>query len=304
MRFFSAQEVQAALPFPALINTLETAFKTGAHVPLRHHHHVNEGTLLLMPAFTPAFIGTKIVSVFPNVTPAVQGVYLLCHGQTGEPLAMIEGKSLTARRTAAVSALASRYLSNPKSQTLLMVGAGALAQHLIEAHQSVRNFQQILLYNSSEARAKQLQTQLPALKLITSLEEGVRQADVISCATLSHTPLIQGEWLKNGAHLDLVGGFTPTMREADDVCLTRSRLYVDSYEGAFKEAGDIMEPLARGVIKQADILGELATLIHRPPQENKGNTLFKAVGTGLADLAAAIMVYRAYTPLSGKPYGQ
>jgi alanine dehydrogenase len=295
MRLISAAQVKEALPFEKLIPALKKAFREGANVPLRHHHAINNGTLLLMPASNATYFGTKIVSVFPNASPTVQGVYLLSNGQTGEPLCLIEGKSLTARRTAAVSALASNYLSNTKAKTLLMVGAGALAQPLIEAHCATRSFSRILLFNRSHERALALKAIMPQIEIIASLQQGVEQADIVSCATLSHTPLIKGEWLKEGAHLDLIGGFTPQMREADDVCLARSRLYVDTFAGALSEAGDIVEPLSRGVISKEDILGDLASLCQHPKPSWQGNTLFKSVGTALSDLAAAILVSQNVT---------
>ena len=170
MRFVDADEVRANLDFPSLVNCLRDIFRTGATVPVRHHHTIpkaNEpdATLLLMPAWQEGGeVGIKIVTVTPGNgqrgLPAVMGIYLLLDGESGEPRAIIDGPMLTLRRTAAVSALASRYLSRPDSETLVMVGAGALAPHLIEAHAAVRPIRRAIIWNHRPERAEALAAKL------------------------------------------------------------------------------------------------------------------------------------------------
>jgi ornithine cyclodeaminase len=227
--------------------------------------------LLLMPAWTAAadrFLGCKLVTVFPDNAkfgrPSLHGVYLLLSGETGEPLAMLDGRALTAWRTAAASALAARYLARADASHLLMVGAGALARHLVRAHAAVRPIRTVTLWNRTRRSADALASALADTGLVVSvaddLETAAGAADIISCATLASTPLLHGAWIRGGTHIDLVGGFTAAMREADDEVVRRARIYVDTRAGALSEAGDIIDPLARGVIAAADIAGDLFDL--------------------------------------------
>lgn len=303
-RFLSAEAVERALGDDALIEKLREAFRLGATVPLRHHHTISmeqraDATLLLMPAWTGGrHIGVKTVTVFPdNATlglPSVMGIYLLLDGRSGAPVAILDGTALTRRRTAAASALAARYLARRQPTRMLMVGAGALAPHLIRAHATSGFLRDVAIWNRDPGRAEALAGQLdsPALpvRATADLEGAARAAGLISCATLAREPLIHGAWLSPGCHLDLVGGFTPEMREADDEAVRRARLFVDTREGGLGEAGDIVDPLRRGVISAEDIAGDLAQLC-RGTVAGRGDdaeiTLFKSVGTALEDLAAA-----------------
>ncbi len=308
MRVISAAEVEAALDWDALIERLRQSFRRGAEVPVRHHHTIEnptgspegaDATLLLMPAWERGrHIGIKLVTVFPSNAekslPAVMGVYLLLDGRTGTPLAMIDGPLLTLKRTAAASALASSYLSRPDCERLLMVGTGALAPHLIVAHASVRPIGTVLIWGRNPEKAAQLAKRMKHKHLriahTDDLEAAAKGADIISCATLSKDPLIEGRWLQAGQHLDLVGGFTPEMRETDDAAVSRARVFVDTREGACKEAGDIVQPIESGLLDPDDIAGDLFDLTRG---ERAGRrfytqiTMFKSVGTALEDLAAA-----------------
>ena len=316
MRFFDGASVDGALGYPGLVDILQAAFQQGAIVPLRHHHAIAldgrpEATLLLMPAWEAAgsgsqvagrYLGVKTITVFPDNAargkPAVLGTYLLLSAETGETLAVMDATRLTAWRTAAASALASRYLSRPDASCLVMVGAGALAPHLVAAHASVRPIREVALWNRSPDRARALVPALAARGLAVSvaadLEAAVRRADIVSVATISAEPLIRGDWLTPGTHLDCVGAYRPNMRETDDNVVRRARIFVDTRTGAFAEAGDIMQPLAAGVIGKEAILGDLYDLTRgtvagrQTPEEI---TFFKSVGTSIEDLAAAIAVY-------------
>lgn len=316
MRIISAAEIAAALSYPALVDALAEAFRSDVTVPLRHHHPipqadgVPEAMLLLMPAWTPpgdgAFVGTKLVSVYPGNgargLPSIYGSYVLCNGETGAPLAILDGTMLTVWRTACASALASRYLSRPDASHMVMVGAGALAPHLIRAHAAIRPIRHVTLWNRSREKANALAEGLgrtvPGVSIAVAgdLQAAVEEADIVTCATISSDPIVSGDWLKPGAHLDLVGGYTPAMREADDAAVRRASLFVDTRTGGLKEAGDIVDPIKRGIIAQSDVkadLFDLARGVHPGRASPDEITLFKSVGTALEDLAAAMLVWRS-----------
>ena len=316
MRFFDGAAVDRALSYPALVDVLEAAFRTGAIAPLRHHHAIAldgrpEATLLLMPAWQASapgaatagrYLGVKSVTVFPDNAsrgkPAVFGTYLLFSAETGETLAVMDAARLTAWRTGAASALASRYLSRPDSQRLLMVGAGVLAPQLIRAHASVRPIREVAIWNRSAPRARDLAARLAdtglAITVADDLETAVRAADIVSTATISSEPLVHGAWLRPGTHVDCVGAYRPGMRETDDEVVRRARIFVDTRTGAFGEAGDILQPIKSGVIGKEAVLADLFDLTRgtstgrRTPEEI---TLFKSVGAAIEDLAAAVAVY-------------
>jgi ornithine cyclodeaminase len=209
------------------------------------------------------------------------------------PVALLDGTALTLRRTAAASALAADFLARRDSAVHLMVGTGALAPHLVAAHAAVRPILQTLIWGRDPGKAAALAARLVvagiAAEPVAELEEAVAAADIISCATLAHLPLIRGAWLRPGTHLDLVGGYTPEMREADDAAVARARVYIDT-DAALREAGDIIQPLRSGHLVRERIVGDLFDL-SRGICPGRGNpdeiTLFKSVGTALEDLAAA-----------------
>ncbi len=316
MRIISGADIADALTFPELIETLRSAFRADTVTPVRHHHAVrlpdqSDATLLLMPSWTDfaaqghsdrGYIGVKIVSVFPDNASrdrsTVSGVYLLMSGRSGEPLALIDGTVLTLWRTAAASALAASYLARQDAHRLLMVGAGALAPYLIDAHAAVRPVREVLVWNRTASAATRLAAGMADRKFsitaTTDLESAVRSADIVTCATLSQKPLIHGDWLPVGVHIDLVGGFRPDMREVDDAAIERARLFVDTRQGALAEAGDLVQPLQSGLIGEEDIAADLFDLTHGEHAGRRCHdqiTLFKSVGTALEDLAAAIHVF-------------
>ncbi|WP_417568205.1 ornithine cyclodeaminase family protein [Marinobacter sp.] len=308
MRVISAQEVAGALAWPALIERLATTFREGVEAPPRHHHAMHrpdgEATMLLMPAWEEVgYIGMKMVNVFPQNAnaglPAISGLYILCEGQHGTPLACIDGSALTSRRTAAASALAARELARQDADSLLVVGTGKLAPMLIEAHAAVRPIRTVRVWGRNPDKAEALADKFRDrfdCEAVTDLETAVPQADIISCATLSTEPLIRGEWLRPGSHLDLVGAFRPSMRETDSRCLTRSEVFVDTYAGAMGEAGDILQAIDEGAFAKADLRAELAELLRGEKSgrtDDQAITLFKSVGASLEDLAAAIEVWEA-----------
>ncbi|MBM3547284.1 MAG: ornithine cyclodeaminase family protein [Alphaproteobacteria bacterium] len=306
MRTLDAAEVEKRLDFPSLIDRLREMFKAGCELPPRHHHPVEVpnapgAILLLMPAWQVGkHIGVKMVTVFPGngekALPAVMGIYTLLDGTTGQPLALIDGPMLTLRRTAAASALAATYLARKDASHHLMIGTGALAPHLIQAHATARPIRRISIWGRNLDKSRKLATDLSAKGLPAAatedLEKAARDADVVTTATLSAEPVVKGAWLKPGAHLDLVGAYTPKMREADDDAVRRARVYVDTRAGATKEAGDIVQPIASGVLKE--IAGDLFDLTRGQVEGRRSEqeiTVFKSVGTALEDLAAAQLAF-------------
>jgi ornithine cyclodeaminase len=297
-----AAQTAAALPFDRLIATLREAFIAGAQVPLRHRHDIAQpdgttASLLLMPAWRAnGRFGVKVVSVFPGNgargLAAVSASYLLCDGETGAHLALIDGGEITRRRTAASSALAGSYLARADAASLLIVGSGHVGGLMAEAYRAVRPIARVRIWNIRPAGAERLAARIGA-EAVTDLEAAVHDADIVSCATLSHVPLVRGEWLRPGTHLDLIGGFTPAMREADDEAVRRSLVFIDT-DAALAEAGDLIDPIAHGALRREDIAGSLFSLCRsetpgrRDPSEI---TLFKSVGSALEDLAAAGLAY-------------
>ena len=305
MRFVEADEIGRVLTFPTLVAALEAS-----HARPRMEIHDNlmgsEEALYFVrsAADNGHAFGSKLVTSFPrNLTvpaggsslPAVHAVYVLMDGNDGRPLAVLDGTALTSWKTAADSALGAKLLAPAEPATMLVVGAGAMAPWLVRAHRSVRpSLREVLVWNRTSDRAEELSEQLRGEGIeaaaVTDLEDGVGRAQIISSCTRSHAPLIQGRWLRPGTHLDLVGGYTPETREADDEAARRARIFVDCRETAFDGVGDILQPIASGAIRALDVLADLYDLIGRnAPGRLAANdiTLFKNAGGGHLDLMTA-----------------
>ncbi|WP_271274123.1 ornithine cyclodeaminase family protein [Aliamphritea hakodatensis] len=311
----NANQVRQALPWPLLIEALNDIFTKNVCAPVRHHHSINvpddpAATLLLMPAWLEGeYLGVKLVNVFPGNSlrgkPGLNSNYILSCGKTGQPLAQLDANELTSLRTAAASAMASRYLSREDSSELLMVGAGRMGRNLIPAHMSVRPISSVKVWDRNEDASRILVADLNAQNIdaeaceYDQLETAALQADIISCATMATNPLIKGEWLKPGAHLDLVGSFTPTMRETDNTAMQISAVFVDVRAGALAETGDLIIPISEGAITEDKIIAEFTELCSGQhagrsalPDSANAITLFKAVGDSREDLAASILAYQ------------
>jgi alanine dehydrogenase len=311
MRHMDPSQVAARLDRRTLIDALDAAFRKPHRVPERQHYHVEParagevgGTLLIMPAWDPGgALGIKLVTVFADNAqrglPAVHASYLLFDAATGQPCAVLDGGELTLRRTAAASALASRYLASSDAQRLLLVGTGRLAPHLVESHLLMRPIREVRIWGRRAERANALAESLerPGVSIMVTedLEASTRWADIISCATLSQQPLVLGAWLRPGQHLDLVGAYTPQMREIDDEAIVRGALYVDTRAGTLSESGEIVGAVARGVIEPSAILAEFSDLPAGSfkRQSPRAITIFKSVGSALEDLVAAKLVLAA-----------
>ncbi|MDO3694880.1 ornithine cyclodeaminase family protein [Wenyingzhuangia sp. chi5] len=298
--------------FTELIEVIKKNFaENKLMVPKRHHHDFpnpkmnSDSTLLLMPAWNPSeTAGVKIITVSPQNSqfdiPSIQGTYIYLDATKGTIKAIIEAKSLTAKRTAAASALASSYLSRKDASSLLMIGTGALSINLIKAHASVRHLKEVFVwgrsYSKAQAICKQLQNEDFNITPIKTIEEKISDVDIISSATLSKTPLILGKYLRKGQHIDLVGAYKKDMREADDETIFKSNIYVDTYDG-IHENGDITIPLKTGILKRENIkadLFELTSLQKQGRTKTEELTVFKSVGHALEDLAAANYFYEKY----------
>jgi alanine dehydrogenase len=308
--YLDAAQLAAALPYPALIAALRDAFCSRAETPRRHVHTIspdNDAVLLLMPVWQPErHTGVKLVTVAPRNPqlnlPTVHSIFMLFDSATGAPVCQMDGEELTLRRTAAASALASTYLSRADSSRLLIVGAGSLAPYMAAAHCAARPIRSVTFWARSPGKAglaaSRLREELGAagieVNVAGDLEGAARNADIISCATTSTTPSLRADWVQPGAHVDLVGGFRPNMREADDALVGAAEVFVDTYAGALAEAGDLLQPMEAGCLAREDIRAELADLCagRRQGRTNSSQlTLFKSVGTALEDLCGANLAW-------------
>lgn len=310
MLMLDQEAVRAALPWDSLIAALERMFLEGCSSPLRHRHplpqqEAEEGSLLLMPAWLAhRYTGVKIVHVAPGNAAkgiaAVNAAYLLSHGETGEPLAMLHGGEITDRRTAATSVLAARYLARPESRRLLVVGSGKVAEAAAEAYAARFPIEAIDVWSRRAESAQALARKLAAHGLPARAVAGLAPAgyDIITAATLSTEPLIKGAEVSPGTHVDLIGAFRPTMRESDGALMARARLVVDTRAGGLAEAGDVVQAIAEGAIGQAHVAAELFDLVRGSlpgRQSAQQVTVFKSVGWAGEDLAAAALAYETVT---------
>ncbi len=307
MRNISAEDILEHFNYGEFIPMLKEAFCRDYEVPDRHHYDYDNGVgpnksvLLIMPAWSDKeYVGVKVVTVSPYNgqfdLPGIQGVYTLIKAKNGLVAAQIDAKVLTVKRTAATSALASSFLSRTDSSTLFMVGTGALSPELIRAHCSVRPIKEVMVWGRNHDRAQAICDGLSldrvTCKPVDSIEASMARADIISVATLSQEPLVFGKWMKAGQHLDLVGAYRPDIREADDEAIRIASVFID-HEGATRETGDVVIPLANGSITRQDIKADLFELCNGSKAGRANNeeiTWFKSVGHALEDLAGALYI--------------
>lgn len=302
------EEVNGALSFPALIEALDAGFRQDFGMPQRQVFALapesgGHDAFAVLPAWNDDVIGVKAFTYFPD--NAAQGFaslhskILLFTRQHGVPLAMVDGTSVTYWRTAAVSALAARYLAREDAATLLLLGTGHLAQPLVDAHLAMRALRRVLLWGRDGAKAEALRAQLaerhPQVQfaLARDLAAGAGEADIIVCATGSSTPLLMGEWVRPGTHVDMLGNHSPAGRECDSALIAKAAVYVDSRQNVLKEAGELLIPIGEGVFSADQVRAELSELCRAgvsARSDARQVTVFKSVGTALADLIAAHMV--------------
>lgn len=310
MLIIPKEEIGQYLSYSNLIKGLENIFLSDYTMPVRHHHFYtnrdgDHNTLILMPVWNKDYIGMKQVTVAPGNArenqPSIYAQYILSDARTGQPLAMMNAAELTSRRTACTSALASSYLSRKNSENLLIVGGGGVATHLIEAHLAIRNFRKISVWMRDPQKLSAFITEFKKkgidLQPVDDLKAAAAEADVISCATLSKTPVIKGEWIRPGTHLDMIGSHKPDTRETDDDAIRRSSIFVDSRMGALHETGELALPIADGIISESDVKADIVELVkgmHAGRNSEDEITLFKSAGLAVEDLAAALLVYQNY----------
>lgn len=301
MHLYDLEQTFAKLPFPELIAQMRTLFAAGIRCPDRHNHTIPftdeaDGSLLLMPGWHEGIGCVKIVTVTPENgkrhLPTVAASVLVFDRYTGQHLAIFDGEAITVRRTAAASALAADYLAPKHAKRLLIVGSGKVAEQLPDAFSCVRPVQYVTIWNRSRAGAERLAEKWANKYQVTvtdDLDKAVAEADIISAATLAIEPLIHGNCLRGQQHIDLIGSFKPTMREADDEVMRRAAgaIVVDAPFTA-KESGDIAIPMANGIIQSADIAGDLSALCSGQLSLQADITLFKGAGNAIMDLAAAM----------------
>ncbi|HAY81000.1 MAG TPA: ornithine cyclodeaminase family protein [Planctomycetaceae bacterium] len=310
MQVISADQVHAALTYPEMIDDLEAAYARDFTMPPRKvflldDHDDNHDAFALLPSWNDSVIGVKAFTYFPNPKPGDKSLYskiLLFQRENGEPLALVDGTSVTFWRTAGISGLASRLLSRESSESLLLLGTGNLAPYIIRAQASVRPLKNIMVWGRTRAKAEAVVEQLTPelttaqLTVVDDLQTACGQADIIVSATGSHEPLVCGDWVQPGTHTDFIGNHHATKRECDSALVVKSKLYADSRDNCFREAGEVLVPIAEGAITEAHVVGQLTEMCARsvPLRESDDEiTMFKSIGMALSDLVGAQSVYNA-----------
>lgn len=310
-RILSRSDVQSLLAMDDVIDVVEAGFRecaTGTyHIPVRLGLDMPErdAVVLFMPAFLPrsGTLGAKIVSVFPENTarslPTVMGVYLLYGAESGEFLALMDATYMTGIRTAATSAIATRYLARQDARVLGVFGAGVQARFHVDAMRSVLDIEEIVVYNRTPGHGalfvEEISMRHPVpIRLASTPEICAAAAEVIVTCTRASTPLFDGRAIHPGTHINAVGAFTPDMRELDDETIRRAVIVVDTYAGALAEAGDILIPIRQGWFTAARLHAELGEIItgQKPGRTRPDEiTVFKSVGFAMEDAVTAHLVY-------------
>lgn len=308
MKIISAQDVQAALSYPELIDALQDAYAKKFTMPPRKvfpldEQEDNHDAFALLPSWNDRMISVKAFTYFPDNTAPYQSLYsqiLLFDRAHGEPLALVDGTSVTFWRTAGISGLATRLLAREDAETLLLLGTGNLAPYIIRANLSVRPLKQVLVWGRTPSKAEALVADLGtqfsevSFALAQDVQSACGEADIVVSATGSHEPVVQGEWIRPGTHTDFIGNHHPTKRECDTALILKSKVYADSRDNCFREAGEILVPISEGVYEKSAIAGELTEMcagtvpLRESPEEI---TLFKSIGMALSDLVGAGLAY-------------
>lgn len=297
----SADDVAGRMDWVRLCDAIEAGHKGAKPEISDQFLKRGDDTLLSRAAWVDGLgVGVKSVTVFPGNTaqnrPSVQGGMLVFDDQTGAPVALIDNALITYWKTAADSVLGARFLARKDAAHLLIVGAGRVAQSLIEAYPAVLpSIRKITVWNRTRARAEALRTLHPHIEIAETLEDAMAQADIIASCTLSKTPVILGAHLHAGQHLDLIGAFTSEMREADDTALQRARVFVDSYDTTVGHIGELMIPIAAGAFSARDIQGDFHALAAGTAGRSGPDdiTLFKNGGGAHLDLMTARVILDA-----------
>lgn len=315
MKIISADEVHAALSYPALVDALQETFAKDFTQPPRQVHLLDDrddnfDAFALLPAWNDKIVAVKAFTYYPSNQPPYPILYskvMIFDREHGEPLALVDGTTVTFWRTGGVSGLATRLLSREDSKTMLLLGTGNLSTYMVRANASVRPLERIMVWGNpdglppvgeAEEVIAKTSPDLPHIEfsVVNDLEAACGEADIIVSATASHDILVHGAWIKEGTHLDFIGNHHADKREADTEVITRGKVYADSYVNAFKEAGEILVPIEEGVFRKEDVVGELSEMCSgRVPlrESDQEITVFKAIGQAITDLVAASMAYSA-----------
>lgn len=315
--FINKEKIKALLPMNECITVMETMFRDLAEgrilQPLRSLMWLpdHSGLLGMMPGYAkgPNIIGIKLITIFhangPAGLPSHQGLVILFEATHGQPLLLLDAAELTAIRTAAASALATRLLAREDSSTLAIIGTGEQAERHIESISLVRKIDAIHLWGRNPGHANALKDRLAAqtreggprypIHLTTTAQAAVESADIICTVTAAARPVVEGHWVKPGAHLNVVGSCTPNNREVDSIAIKKATLFTDRYESLFKEAGDFLIPQQEGIVTEDHVKGELGEVLTgtKPGRNNADEiTLFKSLGIAAEDLYAAWHIYQ------------
>ncbi len=304
MKILDAEHVHSSLSYPALVDDLQKAFAGDYEMPPRNVMLLDAKSggpesFAMLPSWNDSYISLKAFTYFPKNKLPDKTLYaniLLFKRQNGEPVALVDGTSVTKWRTAGISALASRLLSRENSETLFLLGTGNLATYLIRAHASVRDLKKVYVWGRSPKKANNVISQVKDLlteiefEVVHDIQASCSESDIIVSATGSYEPLVKGEWVKAGTHTDFLGNHFADKRECDTELVLKSKVYLDSNDNCFKEAGEILLPISEGKMTKEDVLGELKDLCNSsiPGRRSEDEiTLFKSVGTALGDLVGA-----------------
>ncbi len=309
MKTIGPEEVHAALSYPALIDALQETFSGEFSMPPRNVFLLDENSdthdaFAVLPSWNTSLIGVKAFTYFPDNSEPYKSLYskiLLFDRAHGEPLALVDGTSVTFWRTAGISGLATRLLARENAETLLLLGTGNLATYIIRANASVRPLKRVLVWGRTASNAGKVVDQMNAeldgieVSVVDNLEEACGQSDIIVSATGSHEPLVKGDWVKPGTHTDFIGNHHADKRECDTALVLKSKVYADSYANCFKEAGEILVPISEGVFTEEDVVADLSEMCSGSAtlrQSDDEITLFKSIGMGISDLVGAGLAYQ------------
>ena len=300
MQVYSAKDINQYFDYFEFVEFLQKFYCKNIHTPVRQHYDLGKdpkGTLLLMPSWSEEkYLGVKLVTVFPEnkTQPSINGIYILIDKTNGDLIAQYDGLSLTCKRTAAVSALAAKIIAPKRMKIMLMIGTGNMSVELIRAHHRIQQFSSIYIWGRSFEKATRkaeiLKDEGFPIRAVRDKDAYVSQANLISVATLSDSPLLFGSDLQKGVYIDLVGSYKPESREADNGVLQGAKIFVDNYAG-LEESGDLKIPLDTGLIKKEDILADIIQLSNRdyvPTFDDDQKIVFKSVGFAASDLACAV----------------
>jgi len=311
MKIITAEDVHAQLAYPDLVDALQEAFAGSFSMPPRQVYALDESpanhdAFAVLPSWNDELIAVKSFTYFPdNPKPAYASLYskiLLFDRKHGQPLALVDGTSVTFWRTAGVSGLASRLLSREDSKTLLLLGTGNLAPYIIRAQLSVRPIERVMVWGRTPANAQRVVQQVADefdavdFSVADDLQAACGLADIVVSATGSHEPLVLGDWIKPGTHTDFIGNHHATKRECDTALVVKSKVYADSYVNCFKEAGEVLVPISENAITKDHVVGELTEMCSGSVKLRESDdeiTLFKSIGMAMSDLVGAGCAYRA-----------